>query len=98
MTAAICSTAVSKASSLRFDGLLEPLRALSVKYEPFDDLYWLTQLGAERSAMIIHRETLMLYPNDRLIGSALSGLLSTTHCIPNESELLPLFGSISPGH
>ena len=26
-----------------------------MKYEPFDALNWLTQLGAERSAMLIHR-------------------------------------------
>ena len=26
-----------------------------MKYEPFDALYWFTQLGAERSAMLIHR-------------------------------------------
>ena len=26
-----------------------------MKYEPFDALYWFTQLGAERSAMLIHQ-------------------------------------------
>ena len=30
-------------------------RALSMKYEPFDALNWFTQLGAERSAMPLHR-------------------------------------------
>jgi hypothetical protein len=34
------------------------VRALSMKYEPYDALYWFTQLGAERGAMPWHRASL----------------------------------------
>ena len=72
-----------------------------MKYEPFDSLYWSTQLGAERSAMLKYRAsfatTLMgQYRTPEFLGKPLNQIYNwaVLNCPP--TSLTRAYGAAAP--